>query len=142
MTSSQPNESHETSDRLREHPETRFAPPEHQFDLQAAARELALEPIAAPRRHRQRTLYRHGRMTIAMFLFEAGASLPSHLAAGTVAINVLEGRLRIRTPGGEHVLNAGNLLVLASKVSHDVLAEEKSTMLLQVHLDEPAAARE
>jgi quercetin dioxygenase-like cupin family protein len=124
-------------DRLREHPTARFAPAQHVFDLRAAARELERE-IPASRGRRQKTLYRHGDATIALFTFERGAGLPGHRARGTVAIQALEGRLRIATPDGEHTLAAGSLLVLASGVEHDVLAEEPSIMLLQVHLDEPA----
>ena len=131
------------SARLREHPEARFAAERHQFDLSAAARELAAEPATPVRGHRQKTLYRHGRLTVALFAFDPGASLPSHTAAGAVTINVLQGRLRVKTPGGEHDLPAGNLLVLAPGVRHDVAAaDEPSIMLLQVHLDEPPAARE
>jgi quercetin dioxygenase-like cupin family protein len=129
-----------SSGRLREHPEARFAASRHQFDLHAAARELAAEPATPIRGHRQKTLYRHGRLTVALFAFEPGASLPPHTAAGAVTINVLEGHLRVRTPGEQHDLPAGNLLVLAPSVEHDVAAgEQPSVMLLQVHLDEPPA---
>ena len=120
--------------RPREHPDLRFAPPQLAIDLRAAARELAQAP---PRRgHWQKALYRHGRVTVALFTFEAGADLPDHVAAGTVTINVLDGRLRVSAGGAEHLLPAGNLLILAPGVRHAVHAEEASTMLLQVHLDE------
>jgi quercetin dioxygenase-like cupin family protein len=141
MTTPDRPQSQSGSDRLREHPTARFAPPLHQFDLRGVARELAAEPATGGRGHRQKTLYRHGRLTVALFAFDRGASLPPHTAAGAVTINVLEGRLRVRTPGGEHDLTAGNLLILAPGVEHDVAApEEPSVMLLQVHLDEPPAA--
>src|SRR5690606_39033315 len=84
--------------RLRAHPEERFIPPEHRFDLRAEAQALYAEPLPPSRRHRQKALYRHGRVTIALFAFEADGSLPQHKAAGTVTINVLDGRLRINTP--------------------------------------------
>ena len=131
------------ADRRREHPDVRFAAERHEFDLRAVARELAAEQATAVRGHRQQTLYRHGRHTVALFAFDPGGSMPPHTAAGAVTINVLQGRLRVRTRGGEHDLPAGNLLVLAPGVQHDVsAAEEPSVMLLQVHLDEPPAARE
>ena len=141
MTTADDSGGGEPQDRLREHPTARFAPEQHAFDLRAAARELERETPAA-RGRRQKTLYRHGDATIALFTFERGAAMPGHRAKGTVAIQVLEGRLRVATPDGEHTLAAGNLLVLASGVEHDVLAEEPSTMLLQVHLDEPARGGE
>lgn len=133
------------TNRLREHPDERFAPPQHTFDLLGVARALAAEPATGGRGHRQKTLYRHGRLTVALFAFDPGAALPPHKAAGAVTINVLSGQLRVRTPGGEHDLPAGNLLVLAPGVEHDVSAAGEGTpsvMLLQVHLDEPTAATE
>ena len=133
MSSNNPN-------RLRPAPVERFAATEHEFDLKQAALELATEQSVTTRGHRQKTLYRHDRVTIALFLFEAGSSLPTHTAAGTVTINVLEGRLSVSTADEQHDLSAGRLLVLASGVPHDVVALERTTMLLQVHLDESAKA--
>jgi quercetin dioxygenase-like cupin family protein len=124
--------------RGREHPTARFAAPQHELDLRAVAAEMARTP--ARRGQRQRALYHHGRLTIALFTFDAGAGLPDHVAAGVVTINVLDGRLRVRSGGVDHDLPAGKLLVLAPRVRHDVLAEEPSKMLLQVYLDDPAAA--
>jgi quercetin dioxygenase-like cupin family protein len=127
--------------RNREHPEARFAPPKHEVDLRALARELG-EERASRGGHRQRALYRHGRLTVALFTFEAGAGLPDHVAAGVVTIHVLDGQLRVKAGGGggdDHHLTAGKLLVLAPGVRHDVLAEEPSTMLLQVYLEDATA---
>jgi quercetin dioxygenase-like cupin family protein len=125
--------------RNRAHPEVRFAPEQHEIDLRAVARELAAEPASRGGR-RQRALYRHGRLTVALFPFEAGGGLPDHVAAGVVTINVLDGRLRVIAGAEEHDLPAGKLLVLAPGVRHDVAAPEASTMLLQVYLDDAAAA--
>src|SRR5687767_11829796 len=121
--------------RNRAHPNVRFAPPQHQIDLRAVARELA---AAGPARRgqRQRALYSYGRLTVALFTFEPGAGLPDHVAAGVVTINVLDGRLRVKCGDVGHDLPAGKLLVLAPGVRHDVLAEAQSTMLLQVYLED------
>jgi quercetin dioxygenase-like cupin family protein len=127
----------DTPDRRRQAPVERFAASQHTFDLRQAAAELAAEPSVTTQRHRQKTLYRHGRATIALFLFEAGSSMPTHTAAGAVTINVLEGRLTVKAADQQHDLPAGRLLVLASGVPHDVVAAERSIMLLQVHLDQP-----
>src|SRR5688500_4204801 len=126
--------------RAREHPEVRFAPPQHEIDLRAVARELAEGP--GRRGQRQKTLYHHHRLTVALFTFEPGAGLADHVAAGVVTINVLDGRLRVKAGEAEHDLSAGKLLVLAPGVRHDLLAVEQSTMLLQVYLDDPAAAKQ
>jgi quercetin dioxygenase-like cupin family protein len=123
--------------RSREHPETRFAPLQHVFDLRSVVRELAETP--ARRGHRQKALYRHGRLTVALFTFEQGASLADHVADGVVSISVLDGQVRVQSGGEEHVLDAGGLLILAPGVRHDVFAIEQSTMLLQVYLESAPA---
>lgn len=124
-----------SDERLRPHPADRFAAAQHAFDLRAAARELKAEQVAAPKGHRQKTLFRHGKATVALFVFDAGASLPNHKAAGTVTIHVIDGRMRIRTAESEHTFGPGGLLILAPNVEHDVQAIEDSIMLLQVHLE-------
>ena len=127
-------------DRLRTHPEDRFDRVEHVFDLRAVAKSLADESLPTTTGHRQKTLYKQGRVTIALFRFERDSGLPGHSAKGVVTINVLEGKLRVNAEGHEHELPAGQMLILASNVPHDVLALETSTVLLQVHLDEPTSA--
>jgi quercetin dioxygenase-like cupin family protein len=124
------------STRLRPHPEERFGPPQHLIDWEAAARELAAEPPHANGR-RQKTLYRHGPMSVALFLFDAGAKFPEHRAEGVVTLQALSGRLTIQAEGEHHELAVGRMLVLAPLVKHSVAAEEASRMLLTVHM-EPA----
>src|SRR5687768_17215077 len=66
------------TDRTRRHPEERFAPDAQAFDLDLTAIELARETTTGHARHRQKTLYRHGGSSLALFLFEAGAELREH----------------------------------------------------------------
>ena len=131
--------------RRREHPVDRFAANQHAFDLRAEVQALRAEHAPSSRGHRQKTLYKHAGATIALFLFERGGGLAKHKTGGTVTIHVIDGKMRIGTPGtlpeGEHILTAGQLVVLAAGVEHDVHAVEESTMLLQVHLDEPNAGK-
>ncbi len=123
------------SDRSRTHPEERFAPAAQVFDLEQAARELASEANTNVHGHRQKTLYRHGTTTLALFRFEAGARMREHRAAGTVFIQVLKGRLTVQADDQRHDLTAGNVLVLSPNLPHDVYAEEASQMLLTVSLE-------
>lgn len=137
---------HESGDdRLREPPAERFAADQHSFDLRAEIEALKSEHGPSSHGHRQKTLYKNGSATIALFLFERGGGLARHKTAGTVSIHVIDGRMRIGTPetspAGEYVLAADQLVILAPNVYHDVHAIEQSTMLLQVHLDEPGAGR-
>lgn len=128
----------ELTERLREHPEGRFQPEVHEIDLSAVTEQIEAEPLGAARRHRQRTLYKHGAVTVAIFHFEAGSGLPPHVAAGVVTVHVLQGRLRMMAQGEAHDLPAGKMLVMAPGVRHDVQAIEASRMLLTVCLDDSA----
>jgi quercetin dioxygenase-like cupin family protein len=130
---SQPND-HEDADRTRAHPAERFAPPAQAFDLAAAAAELAAEATTSARRDRQKTLYRHGQSSLALFLFEAGSELREHRTNGTVFIQVLRGRLTVGASDQRHDLRAGQVLVMSPGFPHDLYAVELTHMLLTVSL--------
>jgi quercetin dioxygenase-like cupin family protein len=128
------------ADRLREHPEERFRPAQHLCDLDQIAETLRREPLPAARNHRQQTLYKgpdtsNGPTTVALFVFEAGAKMPQHVAQGVVTIHTIGGRLRVLAEGQEHHLGVNQVLVLAPGVEHDVYAETDSRMLLTVCLE-------
>jgi quercetin dioxygenase-like cupin family protein len=123
------------SDRLRPHPDVRFSNPVQSIDLRAARAQLVAEAAAAPNRHRQTTLIRFGNTTVALFHFSQGSTLPEHLTHGTVTIHVLEGQLTVRAQSQAHTLPAGQILVLAKDIKHDVHADQESFMLLTVHLE-------
>ena len=131
---------HQPSERLREHPEPRFAAPQHAFELQAVAAGLQQELQAGEEGHRQETLYKHGLTTIAFFVFGHLTRLPPHRTNGVVIIHVLKGYLQITAEEQVHDLRAGKLLVLAPGVEHNVIAYQESEMLLTVHLDAAPAS--
>jgi quercetin dioxygenase-like cupin family protein len=128
MTSEQP-------ERMRQHPTERFEPEQHPIDLGEVAAQLRAEPRSGDRTQRQKTLYRKGPVTIALFLFDRGAGLPQHVAEGVVTIHVLDGRLKMSAEGQSHDMTAGQILVLAPGVEHDIFAQEPTRMLLTVCLD-------
>lgn len=124
-----------TSDeRLRQRPDDRFAASTHKFDLEQVATSLHAEPVSGQRLHRQETIYRHGPVTVALFLFEVGGKLPQHVAGGVVTVHVLHGHLKMSVEGEDHELTDGKMLVMAPGVRHDVLALETTRMLLTVCL--------
>ncbi len=129
----------QSHERLREHPSSRFAAPQHRFDLETVAGVLAHEAQAGESGHRQETLYKHGGTTVALFLFGHLSHLRPHRTKGTVVIHVLKGHLRVTAEDQTHDLRAGQLLVLASGIEHGIVAPEESRMLLTVHLDPLAA---
>ena len=121
-------------DRLRQHPEARFAPPRVQIDLNAAVARLRSEPRAGEGGHRQETLYNAGGLTIALFVFQRFTGLPEHRAAGTVNMHVLRGRVKITAEGEVHELGSGQMLIVAPGLKHSVAAQEESEMLVTVRL--------
>ncbi|MCC7351455.1 MAG: cupin domain-containing protein [Phycisphaerales bacterium] len=124
----------EPTERLREHPDNRFAAGQHLIDIHQVAQRLSAEPLQGKRMHRQETIYKHSSATIALFIFEQGANLPEHVAEGVVSVQVLQGKLRMNVQGQSNELSAGQILVLAPGVKHDASALEPSQMLLTVCL--------
>ena len=120
--------------RLRAPPHERFAATAELFDLEASAGELLAEHGQVHQGHRQKMLYRHGGTSVSLFAFAAGGSMREHQTNGTVLIQVLSGRLRVRAGDTEHELVAGGLLAMSPKVPHEVTAVEESRMLLTVSL--------
>ncbi|MCL5769731.1 MAG: AraC family ligand binding domain-containing protein [Planctomycetes bacterium] len=124
----------ESSARLREPPEQRFAGPVHLIDLRKAGKRLLAEPPHPTQGHRQITLYRHGAATLALFHFGPGGSLVNHRANAVVNVHVMTGQVNVQTPQGTHRVEAGQMLVLAPNVPHDVQAVKTSRLLLTVCL--------
>lgn len=122
-----------SADRLRPHPEERFAEPVQLLDPGAAAARLRAEPHPAVEGHRQIALFRRGPMTVVLFTFEAGAMLREHQADGVVTMQLLGGRLEIAAGGEVFRPAPGQLVALAPGVPHSVHAEAASEMLLTVH---------
>lgn len=120
--------------RLRPHPEARFASPQLMIDLGAVAERLRGEPGTGERGHRQETLYRGQGVTIALFAFDRFTHLPEHKAYGVVSMQALRGHLKITVEDQTHELQAGQMLVLAPGIRHAVAAEDESELLVTVHL--------
>jgi quercetin dioxygenase-like cupin family protein len=121
--------------RLRTHPAQRFAPTERKVDIEESFDELLGEAHESTRGHRQITIAHHGSMTLTLFFFEEGSSLPAHKVDGPVTIHVLDGHLEVETADACHQLEDSQVLVLKPGVEHDVRAIEETEMLLTVHLD-------
>ncbi len=121
-------------ERLRTAPSARFAGEAHRFDLHRALQDLRAETHPARDGHRQVTIFQHTPVTYVLFAFDAGGTLGKHSTGGLVTIHVLEGRVIVQAEGVPHDLSVGQLLILRPDVPHDVRAEERSAMLLTVHM--------
>ncbi len=124
----------EVTERLRQHPETRFASPQMAVDFSQVAARLRSEPGAGEGGHRQEVLYRHGPVTIALFAFDRFTSMPEHAVTGVVSMQVLRGLLKITAEEQVHEMGPGQMLVLAPGLKHAVAALDESEMLVTVWL--------
>jgi quercetin dioxygenase-like cupin family protein len=77
-----------------------------------------------------RTLVKHEDLRIVLIALRTGASIPEHRAPGRISIQTIRGHIRVRAEGRTFSLPAGGLLILDSKVPHDVEAVEESAFLL------------
>lgn len=120
--------------RLREPPAQRFDAPSLTFNVQDALAELRSEGGSEIHGHRQKTLYKHAGLTIALFAMTPGAELADHSANGTVSIEPVEGELTVSIEGAEQTLARGDLVVMQPKTTHAVRSTGESAFLLQVSL--------
>lgn len=121
-------------ERLREAPAERFDATSLVFDFKAEADAIRKEPVSSKHGHRQKTLYKHGGRTIALFVMESGSMIPEHSANGTVSIQPIEGEMEVSVAGEEHRLHGGQLLVISTGVRHEVRAKTDSVFVLQISL--------
>lgn len=128
------------TDRLRQHPEDRLGSPVQSADLSAAAALLRAEAHAPIAGHRQIALFRHGPVTLLLFLFDANGILKEHRAEGVVTIHVLSGHLEVTAEGEARRLVAGQLISLAPGILHTVRSLAPSEMLLTIHQTDPGPA--
>ena len=69
-------------------------------------------------------------LRIVQFTFDAGEMLTEHTSPRAVAVQLVSGRMRFTVDGGEHVLEAGDVVYLAPGASHALEAETACRMTL------------
>ena len=69
----------------------------------------------------------------------AGKSLPPHSVPGEITVLCIEGRAWLRAEAGDHLLAAGELVLLPGGDRHSVEAVDDSSLLVTVLLAQPSA---
>lgn len=108
------------------------------FDLAEIAREMRGESeYDHGHGHAARTIVRAHDLRVVLIAIRAGAHIAEHLAQGTVAIQIISGRVRIRLPrlARQHEdrfeeLVPGRLLAMQGGLAHSVDALEDSELLV------------
>ena len=104
------------------------------FSIADELAALRSERASGQHGHRQKTLIKQGKRTVALFTFKQDARLAEHTANGHVTIHVLEGRLAISLDGQSHELDAGSLMAMEPGVPHDVHAMTDAAFVLHLSL--------
>lgn len=79
-----------------------------------------------------RTLVQNSGVGMTLFAFAAGEGISAHDSAGDAFVQVLDGVGKFTVGGKEHILKAGDALVMPARIPHAVYAPEDFKMLLTV----------
>jgi quercetin dioxygenase-like cupin family protein len=106
------------------------------LDLVEEIRQLRASPM--PHGHVSKTVLHHRELRIVLMVLQAEAQIPRHHAKGSLAIQVLDGRVIVGVSQESFDLGAGQLLALEPELEHAVVAIEDSALMLTVALAKPA----
>lgn len=110
------------------------------FRLAEEVRELRQDLGQASGGRSGKTLAKAGGLRVTLVVLEAGVTLEPEAAAGGASLQVLDGRLRVRTEGDEWELAPGDLVALGHNLREPVRAIERSAFLVTVAWPEGAGA--
>jgi quercetin dioxygenase-like cupin family protein len=79
-----------------------------------------------------RTLAKSGRFRLVLLAVADGVVIGTHQADSPMTLQVVEGGLRYRDPGGEYELRAGDLLFFGPGQAEDIRATAETALLLTI----------
>ena len=79
-----------------------------------------------------KTLAQNKAVSVTLFAFAKGEEISTHDSMGDAMVTVLEGTGRFTVDGTDHLVHAGEVLVMPAKKPHAVYAEEAFKMMLTV----------
>lgn len=79
-----------------------------------------------------KTLAQNNAVSITVFAFDKNEEISTHESKGDAMVTVLEGVGLFTVGGKEHIVNAGETLIMPANVPHAVFAKEAFKMLLVV----------
>ena len=96
------------------------------------ALKLKDEIIVQPGQIVSKTLAQNDALSITLFAFSKGEEISSHNSTGDAFVHVLEGKGKFTVGSVEHIVSAGEVLVMPAKIPHAVYAIEDFKWLLTV----------
>ncbi len=100
------------------------------IDLSAAEQELRGQETYAREGHTARTLLRAPDLRVVLVTMKAGSRIGEHRARESVSLHAISGHVRLHVQERCVDLPAGQLLLLAQGVEHDVEAVADSALIL------------
>ena len=94
--------------------------------------ELAALVEAGPGQVVSRTLAQNRAVSVTLFAFAQGEEISTHQSEGDAMVTVLEGTGKFTVDGEEHLVRAGQCLVMPAGKPHAVYGQEAFKMLLTV----------
>ena len=79
-----------------------------------------------------KTLVQNDYVSMTIFSFDKGEEISTHAAGGDAMVTVLEGTGRFTVDGVEHLVHAGEVLVMPAKKPHAVYAPEAFKWMMTV----------
>ena len=79
-----------------------------------------------------KTLAQNNSVSVTLFAFDKGEEISTHESDGDAMVIALEGKGMWIVDGKEHILNAGDSLIMPSRKPHSVHAVEAFKMMLVV----------
>lgn len=79
-----------------------------------------------------KTLAQNPYVSLTLFAFSKGEEISTHDSKGDAMVYVLEGTGKFTVGGKEHLVNAGETLIMPATILHAVYAQEDFKMLLTV----------
>ena len=86
----------------------------------------------APGQVVSRTLVQNRSLNVTLFAFAKGEEISSHKSEGDAMATVFEGVGRFTINGKDHLLNAGDTIIMPAGLPHAILAENDFKWMLTV----------
>lgn len=101
--------------------------------------ELAGQVQIQPGQVVSKTLVQNDAVSVTLFAFAKDEEIGTHDSIGDAMVTVLEGVGKFTVGGKEHIVHAGEALIMPATIPHAVYAQEDFKMLLTVIFPFPQA---
>ena len=92
-----------------------------------------MQPISIQNVEKREFLVQNEKYKMICFVFESGEGLPDHTHNGLAAIQVVSGDEDIQfVDGKQFSLSTGDVLGFDAKITHNVIAKEKSRVIVTI----------